>query len=524
MKQILSIITILLAIIAAGAAYYYGRTADIDDPFATEKVELQRAEILREIEKEKRETARTLAAIDRRARLEANQGVSFAAVALAMTWRLSFPILLFSGLAGAGVYLYRKPVLFEFEGVRAFLPRHAVPDVTQQALIAKQQAEMVKALAYAESVTQERVTQIINTVKALKPGRETINISTQAALPAMQETPQQAGNVPFDRAVNDFQQGSVLIGYDMTGAAVRFPLAGFVSCAFGGGSGSGKTSKLRLLVAQMILQGVNVSILDAHQGNAQSLVDSLGLLTDRSNVRIFPAIETTDAVKTMLTDVDAAIRAGKPADVPCVYVLDELRPLNRACSGVETLMDRISNEGRKFGVFGLFSSQTWEASMFGKSGSAARDACVLKMAAKMPKEQARTLFKDGDAARKVAKLAMPEMYASSMIFDGVVNVPYVTRDDLDALVQKSQRMTQPVTRSEKINEDAIEEAAGEENAPEVKIDSDIELISAIRQKNIGVNELARQLGRDRSQISKALNYGIMTPSLRQALYKFIMYP
>ena len=79
------------------------------------------------------------------------------------------------------------------------------------------------------------------------------------------------------------------------------------------------------------------------------------------------------------------------------------------------------------------SSQTWEASLFGKMGSAARDACVLKMAARMPKEQARTLFKDGDTARTVARLGKPEMFADSMLFSGVVSVPFCSRDDLNML-------------------------------------------------------------------------------------------
>jgi hypothetical protein len=79
------------------------------------------------------------------------------------------------------------------------------------------------------------------------------------------------------------------------------------------------------------------------------------------------------------------------------------------------------------------SSQTWEASLFGKLGSAARDACVLKMAARMPKKQAQTLFQDGESARTVARLGKPEMFADSVSFSGVVSVPFCSRDDLNML-------------------------------------------------------------------------------------------
>jgi len=469
-----------LALVGWGAwrvydAYMIGR-----DPLRAEKLALKQAELERlteqekqKTEEQKRKTARTLAAIDRRARLESNQGVTFASVALAVTWRMTFPVLLLSGLTGAGVYLYRKPVLFEFEGVKAYLPRHAVPEVTQQALVAKERAEMVKALAYAESVTKERVEQIIETVKALKPGRETVNISNAPALPAATE--QQAGNVAFQQAVRDFKQDHILIGYDSDGQPVFFPLNGFVSCAFGGGSGSGKTSKLRFLTAQLILNGVNVSILDAHKGNEQSLVDSLGNLANMPNVRIFNPFETHQAVDVMLSDVQHAIDSGKPADAPNVFILDELRPLNKACSDTELLMDKLSNEGRKFGFFGVFASQTWEAKMFKQSGSAARDACVLKMAARMPKQQARTLFQDGESARTVARLEKPEMFADSVQYSGVVTVPFCSRSDLDELaasrMSKNHNRNLQAGRGDVENELTTEDTTEHVNASEGKIDN-----------------------------------------------------
>ena len=66
-------------------------------------------------------------------------------------------------------------------------------------------------------------------------------------------------------------------------------------------------------------------------------------------------------------------------------------------------------------------------------GSAARDACVLKMAANMPREQARILFKDGEMARTVSRLRKPEMFANSMTFSGVVTVPFCSREDMAAV-------------------------------------------------------------------------------------------
>ena len=315
-----------------------------------------------------------------------------------------------------------------------------------------------------------------NLYKSLKghAGRDGM---TSQALPEHVEpqATQDAGNVSFQQAVKDFRAGLVLIGYDTAGNPVYFALKDFVSCAFGGGSGSGKTSKLRFLVAQMALSGVNVSILDAHAGNEQALVDSLGNLASLPNVRIFNPFETADAVNVMLQEVQAAIQAGKPADAPCVYILDELRPLNRACDQVETLMDILSNEGRKYNQFGVFASQTWEAKMFKQAGSSARDACVLKMAARMPKEQARILFKDGDSARQVAKLARPDMFADSAAFSGVVTVPFCSKDDLNSLVpnvsQKTPSISSQVTSGTTNGGNVNEETADAPNVSEVKLNN-----------------------------------------------------
>ena len=230
-----------------------------------------------------------------------------------------------------------------------------------------------------------------------------------------------------------FRSGQILLGYDAAAAPVYLRLTDFVSASVGGGSGSGKTSKLRFLCAQLIAQGVRVSLLDAHAGNDQSLVSSLGELSARENVTVYSPIETRDAVQAMLSEIQGVIDAGTPCEPPRVYVLDELRPLNHACDRVELLMDKLANEGRKYQCYGVFSSQTWEARMFSQMGSAARDACVLKMAANMPREQARILFKDGEMARTVSRLRKPEMFANSMTFSGVVTVPFCSREDMAAV-------------------------------------------------------------------------------------------
>lgn len=409
---------------------------DISDPLRLSRIALKSAELERlteqerqKTEQERRETAKTLARLRRQELVENHEAVSFAAITLATFTRL-FPVLLFSAASIGGlVFAFTRRVKIE-SPVAGVFPRKDAFQLASMALQVQYAEAAGRVAALGEETTRHRLQDFAAIGKTFLRG---VNTEPAALLPG---TPQTAvENLSFSQAVRDFRQHEILIGYD-GGSPIFFPVEGFVSCAFGGGSGSGKTSKLRFLTAQLILNGVNVSILDAHQGNKESLVDSLGDLANMPNVRIFPPFETRQAVKTMLSDVRTVIAGGKAADVPCVYVLDELKPLNRACSEVETLFDVIANEGRKYLQFMVASSQTWEASLFGKMGSAARDACVLKMAARMPKEQARTLFKDGETARTVAKLGKPEMFADSMLFSGVVTVPFCSRDDLNLLASK----------------------------------------------------------------------------------------
>ena len=141
-------------------------------------------------------------------------------------------------------------------------------------------------------------------------------------------------------------------------------------------------------------------------------------------------------------------------------------------------MDKLANEGRKFNQYGVFSSQTWEAKMFAKSGSAARDACVLKMAAKMPREQAKTLFKDGSAARTVARLQQPEMYADSMTFSGVVSVPFCSREDLDRLGAGASQAGAGTTQAVKPSVDT----GADVDAPEANVGADVIDFAARREQ------------------------------------------
>lgn len=490
-------------------AYRVYLSFDISDPLRLSRIGLKAAQLEKETEEAKQETlrqqaetAKTLARIERQRQLESSQAVSSAAVALAVFWR-SLPLLLFASSAVGGmVYAFTRRVRIDAP-ITGVFPRKDAFRLASMALQVQYAESMGKVASFSEEVSRARLHDTAGMIKAFKgiAGRENVTINN--ALPEHAETQQQAGNVTFQQAVKDFRAGSVLLGYSAE-KPEYMPVDSFVSCAFGGGSGSGKTSKLRFLLAQLILDGASISILDAHMGNKESLIDSLGNLANMPNVRVFNPFETQQAIATMLSDVQTAIDSAAVADVPNVFVLDELRPLNRACPDTELLMDKIANEGRKYGFYGVFSSQQWEARMFKQAGSAARDSCVLRMAARMPREQAKTLFKDGDSARVVSKLARPEMYADSMLFNGVVTVPFCSKEDCDALAAKYGRTNARQAVRQEIVSETIEETADDSDAVKTILDGHASNVIPfpVRNTNEPTNQLRAKSEPDTFDVKK----------------------
>jgi hypothetical protein len=348
----------------------------------------------------------------------------------------------FSLLVGASgmtfAYVRKKSVYVARVNGNEIPVKHADLTALMPVLAGSVQAQIQAALKLNDEEAQQRARNIMSDMAILFRsigGRH--GIATQIPITPI---PDQAALLPapspaFAQASELFRPGAILAGYNIDNP-IYLPLTSFVSAAVGGETGSGKTSKLRFLLCQLAAQGVSLTILDAHQGHSQSLVNSLGSLTRLPNVRVFHPGDAKAAIKTMLKEAQTAIDAAAIATPPRIYVLDELRPLNRACPSLELLMDKLANEGRKYQYYGIFISQTWEAKMFEQSGSAARDACVLKLAARMPKGQARILLQDNEAARTVSHLSKAEMYIDSMDFSGVLTVPYASQSDMDMVAAR----------------------------------------------------------------------------------------
>lgn len=263
-------------------------------------------------------------------------------------------------------------------------------------------------------------------------GRKGIQSAALPASPSSEMVPIDLPKVPtFGQLM-----GSGLIAADrplVFGYANGQPKTGtwkdIYSNATGGQSGSGKTNTLRALIAQSILQGVHFWVIDYHWPHEESLLATLGNLKD--TLQVTYADKPID-VRPLLEEVNATIDRRKQGDEPSapirVLCIDELLQIVKNCPYAGTVIERIGTEGRKFGVYGLFSAQSWKSD---KIDTTARDNLTSIFAHYMKPNQARVLLQDSDRERQVKHLRPGQMlFCPRNGLDEVIDVPFCSVDDI----------------------------------------------------------------------------------------------
>lgn len=489
-------IVMLLLIIAAGALYQRQQPS-AGDPLAAEKLELEKSKLDRLTEREKqrteaakRDTARTLAAIERQARLEANQGVNVAVVIFAVTWRLTPTILLITAIAGGGVYLWRKPVLFEFEGIRTPLPRHAVAEATQQAIIAKQQAEMVKALAFAETVTQGRIEQIFQAIKAM-PRQD--GHAAQVALTA----PTNA-QLPTFREIFDTRRlhGEMILGFE--GATPREGKYEAVhSCLIYGLARSGKTSWLRGLIGQTILTEPEtvVYVLDPHAARKDSL---LGSLPKTKHFRAIDCKNPVPALEAFGDELRKRLLSEDDDYPPRILLIDELNQLvtEPYKPQLVALCEATAQRGRKVNVFLLATAQDVREKKIGDFRSSLSSAYFFKG----KPSQVKAFLDDPDAAKLYRNHVTQHgiaLFSAADEAPKLMMIPECKPTDLKRLESAPETLETPVLHQS----ETPTETSGNSDAPTFG--------SLVRERlaaaGVSQNKLAEMAGISKKEMSLYMN-------------------
>ena len=408
-----------------------------------------------------------------------------------------------SAAVGGSLAVYISFRLVEFQHGELKTPVRAI-DVPKLAMAAMQvqyaeATQGVDAVKFASELQARNMTALGTFARGLR------GVLGSREAPAMQthqhSLPSVVYPVPtFAESLNDMRPGKVLIGYDK-GVPVHLDESDFVSCGLAGAAGSGKTTKERFLFCQLAIHGVRLPVLDAHSGHPQSLVSSLGDITKLPNVTVYSPIDTRETIQFFRSDLETALKHPEQME-RTIYVIEELLPIVDTVPETANFILKAATEGRKFERFVFAAGQVWPASLFQK-GSCVRDSLTLRMSAKNDELQARLLFKTKEKAKIVEGLQLSQMFVNSMKFQGVVDVPFCTRDDMNALAAKY------------LSPAAAPNVTAEENA-EIKEVDDNTLIREIKARYPENNDLARKIGYDKAQVSRALNGGLMSRSLRQA--------
>ena len=412
------------------------------------------------------------------------------------------PVFLFAGLSSvAAVYYSFRLVTFRHEGIETPVRAFDAPRLVERSLQVKalEATQGVDVLQLAETIAMRQ----LNTFGHLARGMRGIMASKEAPamLTAPAAMPAEVFPVPtFAEAMRDMKPGKVLIGYDK-GKPIHLDESDFVSCGLAGSAGSGKTTKERFLFSQLAIHGVRLPVLDAHSGHPESLVSSLGDIINLPNVTVYSPIDTRETIDFFMSDLEDALKHPERKNERTVYVIEELLPIVDTVPKTANFILKAATEGRKFERFVFAAGQVWPASLFQK-GSCVRDSLTLRMSARNDELQARLLFKTREKAKIVEGLKLHQMFVNSVQFQGVVDVPFCTRQDMNALAATVSQTAMPMGESDDVN--------------------DTELVNRIKARFPQNNELARLIDRDKGQVSNVLNHPErMTPSMRQAFISLL---
>ena len=159
-----------------------------------------------------------------------------------------------------------------------------------------------------------------------------------------------------------------VLGYSTTGQAIEQPLSSLKSFGIGGVSGSGKTSLLAFLLAQSILkEQAQLILIDPHLGSAESLANKLASL---NHAFIAPPSDLSNAhtaIQTALDQFQQRQHHHQPY-TPLFICFDEWLALMRhkqLKAPAQELAEKLTQEGRKYNMHGVFASQKWTASKSG---------------------------------------------------------------------------------------------------------------------------------------------------------------
>ena len=159
----------------------------------------------------------------------------------------------------------------------------------------------------------------------------------------------------FHKARRQFKEGELILGYTGLGEPVRLGYEQTKSVGLIGKSGTGKSTTLRWLAAQI---GGEMHVWDPHA--------SIGL--PGAKFEHEEMLEDGQYLEGVYEERKKLFAKGTRSFTPVLLVVDEWKELYKPLKAVKGLVSNFITGGRKFGMHLLIASQYFKATMFEGSG------------------------------------------------------------------------------------------------------------------------------------------------------------
>ena len=282
----------------------------------------------------------------------------------------------------------------------------------------------------------------------------------------------------------------LLLGYT-AGEPLRGGWRDLYSAAIAGMSGSGKTTTVRFIACQSALLKAQFVIIDPHgDSGEESLAETLMPLQD--SFLFDPAIlphQMLSALKATEYELQQRLADKERPRYPLIVCVDEMTSLMRTdlAKPLAGLLQDVSQQGRKVGIFALCMGQIWKGSTSG--GTELRDSFASKYVHRLARNQARMLLPTEEAAT-VERLPAGQAVLCRTNGDLIpVSIPLTTGSDVTSVARLIATRAKPERNQ---NETIVEVVSMASQSDKTVSPEEARIITLFREgKDVG--EIVKEL-------------------------------
>ena len=288
------------------------------------------------------------------------------------------------------------------------------------------------ALANHHSIEFNPATRTLRTISPLTipNGPLTIkDINLGNALPAaLPHAP------AFSSIIEQVRDGRWCLGYGAAGAIFGM-IDDLLSTAIVGRPGTGKTTLLRFVCAQLLKVGGQPVIWDPHANIADEVSDLLACAVEPQEI-----YQNSRQVERVLDRRLQERREGKPAPETFLLLADEWPVIAALTPGAVDVAKRVVLEGRKVGMYALISGQGLPAKLL--DGTLVRDALSSRYVFNTTPQQARLAGLDNETAKELLTLLETSgpghaILASSRLKPEIISIPHTSVSDMRGCIPET---------------------------------------------------------------------------------------